>query len=136
MADANSQGSSRRFLLYILAAVPIAAVFVAVATAIGSAPAPKVAFDMRVKISGQDIRASGTTYLRSDGFTFTTERLSFTGTITGDDVRIDGKVATDDRTAARDFGTSGHLTNNRLSVTLNGDGGRRMGTLKLELINR
>jgi hypothetical protein len=135
MADAKSQGSFRRFFLYILAAVPIAAVFFAIATAIGSAPDPKVAFDMRMKVSGQDIRASGTLYLRSDGFSFESGRLSFTGKVTGDDVRIDGKITGDNGTAARDFGTSGHLANNRLSATLNGDGGRRLGTLKLELIN-
>jgi hypothetical protein len=136
MADAKPQGSSRRFILYILAAVPIAAIFLAVATAIGSAPDPKVAFDVRIKVSGQDIWANGTTYLRSDGFAFDSGRLTFTGTVTGDEVRIDGKISSDNGTATRDFGASGQLANNRLSATLIGDGGRRMGTLKLELINR
>jgi hypothetical protein len=36
----------------------------------------------------------------------------------------------------REFATSGQLANNRLSATLNGDRGSRLGTLKLELINR
>jgi hypothetical protein len=136
MAGTRSQGSSRRFFLYALAAVPIAAVIFALATALGSAPAPKVAFDIKLKIAGQDVRASGTTFLRSDGFSFAAGRLSFTGTVTGDDVSIAGKVATDDRAQTRDFGASGHLAEGRMSATLNGDGGRRMGTLKLELINR
>jgi hypothetical protein len=41
MADAKSQNSYRRFFLYGIAAVPIAGVIFAVATAIGSAPAAK-----------------------------------------------------------------------------------------------
>ena len=72
-----------------------------------------MAFDLKVKIAGQDVRASGTTYIGSDG-----------------------KVTTEDRAETRDFGASGHLADGRLSATLNGEGGRRMGTLKLELINR
>jgi hypothetical protein len=137
MAGANSRGTSRRFFLYGFTAVPIAAVIFAVATAIGSAPSPKVAFDMKVKIADQDVRATGTIYVESDGlFSFEGSRLSFSGTVTGDDVTIKGKVATDDRAQTRDFGTTGHLTDGRMSATLNGDGGRRMGTLKFELINR
>ena len=135
MADATSQGSFRRFVLYFFAAIPIAAVFFAIATAIGSAPDPKVAFDMRLKVSGQDIRASGTLYLERDAFTFDSGRVNFTGTVTGDDVKITGKISSDDGTPARDFGTSGRFADNRMSATLNGNGGTRLGTLKLELIN-
>ena len=136
MARANHQGSSRRFFLYGIAAVPIAAVIFAVATAIGSAPSPKVAFDLKVKIADQDVRANGSIYLESDGFSFEGSRLSFSGTVTGDEVAIKGKVTTDDRTLSRDFGASGRLTEGRMSATLNGDGGRRMGSLKLELTNQ
>jgi hypothetical protein len=136
MSDAKSEGSFRRFFLYLGAAVPIAAVIFALATAVDSGPAAKVAFDMKLKVSGEDIRASGTTYLESDGFSFTSNRLSFTGTISGDDVRVNGKVTAGDRSQMREFGTSGRLTDNRLSATLNGDRGSRLGTLKLELINR
>jgi hypothetical protein len=95
-----------------------------------------VSFDMKLKVSGQDIRAQGTTYLEHDGFSFETDKLSFTGTVNGDDVRITGKVANADQSQTREFGTSGHLSNNQMSATLNGDRGSRMGTLKLELINR
>lgn len=136
MAGTNHQGSSRRFFLYGIAAVPIAAVIFAVATAIGSSPSPKVAFDLKVKVADQDVRASGSIYLESDGFNFEGGRLSFSGTVTGDEVAIKGKVTTDDRTLTRDFGASGHLADGRMSATLNGDGGRRMGSLKLELINQ
>jgi len=136
MADARSSGSFRRYALYILAAVPIAAVIVGVSAALETSQPPMVAFDMKLKISGQDIRAQGTAYLESDGFSFETDKLSFTGTVSGDEVRISGKVANDDRSQTREFGTSGHLTNNQMSATLNGDRGSRMGTLKLELVNR
>jgi hypothetical protein len=136
MAGTNHQGSSRRFFLYGIAAVPIAAVIFAVATAIGSSPSPKVSFDLKVKVADQDVRASGSIYLESDGFSFEGGRLSFSGTVTGDEVAIKGEVTTDDRTLTRDFGASGHLADGRMSATLNGDGGRRMGSLKLELINQ
>ncbi len=135
MPDATSQGSFRRIFLYLSAAVPIAAVIFALATALGSRPTPKVAFDMRLKVSGQDIRASGTTYLEGHGFSFVADRLNFTGTISGDDVKINGKVTPGDRSQMQEFGASGHFANNRLSATLNGDRGSRLGTLKLELIN-
>jgi hypothetical protein len=135
MSDATSQGSFRRIFLYLSAAVPIAAVIFALATALGSGPAPKVAFDMRLKVSGQDIRASGTTYLEGDGFSFVTDRLTFTGTISGGDVKINGRVTTGERSQMREFVASGRFASNRLSATLNGDRGSRLGTLKLELIN-
>jgi len=136
MADADSPGSFRRFFLYFLAAVPIAAVIVAVATAMESGPSPKVGFDLKVKIAGEDIRANGTIYLYDDGFSFDTDRLSFTGTVGGDEVRITGKVSNAERSQTRDFTASGRLANNQLSATLNGDRGSRMGSLKLELLNR
>lgn len=136
MADARSPGSFRRYVLYVLAAVPIAAVIVAASAALQASQPPMVSFDMKLKVSGQDIRAQGTAYLESDAFTFETDKLSFTGTVSGDEVRISGKIANDDRSQTREFGTSGHLTNNQMSATLNGDRGSRMGTLKLELINR
>jgi hypothetical protein len=136
MAGARSHGSFRRYFLYLVAAIPIAAVIFALATAAGSAPAAKVAFDVKVEISGQEVRASGTTYLTSDGFDFAGGRVQFAGKVSGDDVSVDGKVTNDDRTQTRDFRASGHLNGERLSLTLNGDGGRRMGTMKLELINR
>jgi hypothetical protein len=136
MSDATSQGSLRRVFLYLCAAIPIAAVIFALATALGSAPAPKVAFDMKLKVSGQDIRASGTIYVEGDSFSFAANRLNFTGTISGDDVKISGKVTAGERSQMREFATSGQLANNRLSATLNGDRGSRLGTLKLELINR
>jgi len=41
---------------------------------------------------------------------FEGSRLSFSGTVTGDEVAIKGKVTTDDRTLSRDFGASGRLT--------------------------
>ena len=136
MADTKSQGSFRRVFLYGIAAVPIAAVIFAVATAIGSAPSPKVAFDMKVKIADRTSGRAEPSIWRVTGSASTAGRLNFTGTISGDDVTIKGKVTTDDRSLTRDFGASGQLANNRMSATLNGDGGRRMGTLKLELINR
>jgi|SRR5262245_60852919 len=136
MADAGSQSSFRRFFTYLLVAVPIAAVIVAVATAMESGPSPKVAFDLKVKVSGEDIRASGTTYLYDDGFSFESDRLSFSGTMSGDDVKITGKVTNGSRSQTRDFGTSGHLADNQMSATVNSDRGSRLGTLKLELLNR
>lgn len=136
MADADSRGSFRRFFLYVLAAVPIAAVIVAVATAMESGPSPKVAFDMKLKIAGEDIRANGTIYLYDDSFGFEADRLSFNGKISGDEVRITGRVTNGDRSRTRDFGASGRLASNQLSATLNGDRGSRMGSLKLELLNR
>jgi len=129
MADARSPGSFRRYVLYVLAAVPVAAVIVAVSAALEASQPPMVSFDMKLKVSGQDIRAQGTAYLESDGFSFEADKLSFTGTVSGDEVRISGKVANADRSQMREFSTSGHLTNNQMSATLN-------GTLKLELINR
>ena len=134
MAGAKSRGSSR-FFLYGITAVPIAAVIFAVATAIGSGPSPKVGFDMKVKIAEEDMRASGTLYVESDGFSFDGGRLSFSGTVSGDDVTITGKATSEDRTLTRDFGAAGHLSGGRMSATLNGDGGRRIGSVKLELIN-
>jgi hypothetical protein len=136
MADAGSQSSFRRIFLYILLAVPIAAVIFAVTAAMQSGSSPQVAFDMKLKVSGEDIRANGTAYLYDDGFSFEADRLSFTGTVSGDDVKITGKVTNGDRSQTRDFGASGHLADNQLSATLNGDRGSRMGTLKLELLNR
>lgn len=136
MADADSKGSFRRFFLYFLAAVPIAALIVAVATAMESGPSPKVDFDLKMKISGEDIRANGTLYLYDDGFSFDTDRLSFSGTVTGDQVKIAGKVTNAERSQTRDFGASGRLANNQLSATVNGDRGSRIGSLKLELLNR
>ena len=136
MADARSPGSIRRYVLYVLAAVPIAAVIVAASAALQASQPPMVSFDMKLKVSGQDIRAQGTAYLESDSFSFDADKLSFTGTVSGDEVKISGKVTNADRSQMREFGTSGHLTNNQMSATLNGDRGSRMGTLKLELINR
>jgi hypothetical protein len=135
MAGRKTSGSSRRFFLYGVTAVPIAAVIFAVATVTGSSPSPKVGFDMKVKIADEDLRAAGTLYLETDGFHFDGGRLSFSGTVSGDEVTIKGKATNEDRTLTRDFGTSGHLRDGQMSATLNGDGGRRMGTLKLELIN-
>jgi hypothetical protein len=136
MSDAKSESAFRRYFLYLIAAVPIAAAIFALATALGSGPPGKVAFDMKLKVAGEDIHASGTTYLEDEGFSFTTNRLTFTGTISGDDVKITGKVTAGERLQMREFGTSGRLANNRLSATLNGERGSRLGTLKLELINR
>ena len=136
MADAASQSSFRRYFLYVLAAVPIAAVIVAVATAMQTGRSPKVAFDLKLKVSGEDIRANGTAYLYDDGFTFDSDRLSFAGTVSGDDVKITGKVTNGSRSQTRDFGTSGHLADNQMSATVNSDRGSRLGTLKLELLNR
>jgi len=59
MARANHQALPGGFSSMEIAAVPIAAVIFAVATAIGSAPSPKVAFDLKVKIADQDVRANG-----------------------------------------------------------------------------
>jgi hypothetical protein len=137
MAGTRSEGSVRRFFLYLLLAVPIAAGIFALITAIGSAPPAKVAFDVTLKVSGQDIRAGGTTYLHSDTFSFEGGRLSFAGTVAGDEVSVRGKVTTTaGGTATRDFKASGQLKGEQLSLTVNGDGGRRLGTMKLELINR
>jgi hypothetical protein len=136
MADTASQSTFRRYFLYLLAAVPIAAVIVAVATAMQSGPSPKVAFDVKLKVSGEDIRAHGTAYLYDDAFSFEAQRLSFAGTVNGDDVKITGKVTSGSQAQTRQFGASGHLANNQLSATLNGDRGSRLGTMKLELLNR
>ena len=134
MAGAQSRSSLQRFFLCLVAAVPVAAVVVALTTALDAGPTPKVAFD--VKIAGEDVRASGTLYLRSDRFSYEGNRLSFTGTVSGDDVKIAGKVTTGERLQTRDFSTSGRLSNNRMSASLNGDRGSRIGTLKLEFLNR
>lgn len=91
---------------------------------------------MKVKVADHDVRANGTLYVESDGFSFEGGRLSFSGTVNGGDVMIKGKVTTDDRALTRDFGASGHLADGWMSATLNGAGRRRMGALKLELINR
>ena len=136
MADAASQSRFRRYVLYVLAAVPIAAVIVAVTTAMQAGPSPKVAFDLKLKVSGEDIRANGTAYLYDDAFSFDSDRLSFAGTVSGGDVKITGKVTDGSRSQTRDFGASGHLANNQMSATLNGDRGSRLGSLKLELLNR
>jgi hypothetical protein len=136
MADTRSSGSFRRYVLYALAAVPIAAVIVAVSAALEASQQPMVSFDMKLKVSGQDIRAQGTAYVEDGAFSFEADKLSFTGAVSGDEVRISGKVANEDRSQMRDFGASGHLTNGQMSATLNGDRGSRIGTLKLELINR
>jgi hypothetical protein len=136
MADAGSQSSFRRFFLYVLVAVPIAAVIFAITAAMQSGSPPKVAFDMKLKVYGEDFRAGGTAYLEDDGFSFESDRLSFTGTVNGDDVKITGTVTKGDRSQTRQFGTSGHLADNQMSATLNGDRGSRLGTMKLELLNR
>lgn len=136
MADAASQSRFRRYFLYVLAAVPIAALIVGVATAMQAGPSPQVAFDLKLKVSGEDIRANGTAYLYDDGFSFDSDRLSFAGTVNGDSVKITGKVTSGNPSQTRDFGTSGHFANNQMSATLNGDRGSRLGSVKLELLNR
>lgn len=135
MASAKASSSFRRFFLYVVIAVPIAALIFAVATAIGSTPTPKLAFDMKVQMGGQDVVARGTIYLEPDGFRFEGNRLSFAGTVAGSDVTVKGKVNSEDRAETREFATTGHFAGGRLSATLNSSGGRRMGTLKLELVN-
>jgi hypothetical protein len=134
MAD-KSSSPSRRFFLYGVIAVPISAVIFAVATAIGSTPTPKLAFEMKFQGTDQDVVARGTLYVEPDGFSYEGTRLSFSGTVVGNDVTIKGSVSNENRTVTRDFGTTGRLAGGRMSATLNGSGGRRMGTLKLELAN-
>ena len=135
MARVKSSSSSRRFFLYGVIAVPISALIFAVATAIGSTPTPKLAFDMKAQVAGQDVAVRGTIYLEPDGFSYEGNRLSFSGTVAGNDVAIKGKVSSEDRAETRDFATTGRLAGGRMSATLNGGGGRRLGTLKLELVN-
>src|SRR5262249_2710245 len=131
----KSPSPSRRFFLYGVIAVPISALIFAVATALRSTPTPKLNFDMKVQVSDQDVAARGTIYLEPDGFSYEGARLSFSGTVVGTDVTVKGRVTSEDRTVTRDFTTTGHLTGGRMSATLNGSGGRRMGSLKLELAN-
>ena len=136
MADAGSQSSFRRFFVYVLVAVPIAAVIFAITAAMQSGSPPKVAFDLKLKAYDEDYRAGGTAYLEDDGFSFESDRLSFTGTVNGDEVTITGTVTKGDRSQTRQFGANGHLANNQMTATLNGDRSSRLGSLKLELLNR
>ena len=135
MTDATSQTTFGRMFSYAMAASFIAAVIVGVGSAIGSAPAEKVGFDLTLQIDGKGVRAGGTTFVTDDAFSFTSSRLTFSGTIAADEVTIEGKVGADGPSAAQDFRTSGRRADGHLTAAVTAPDGRRLGSLRLEFLN-
>jgi hypothetical protein len=118
---------------YGAAAAFIAGVILTAASALDSKTTLKVGFHMSVKTAEQQVNAGGSALLSDGRFGYEGGRLSFAGTIEGDEVRIEGTVASADQKATRSFKASGRITSDRLSLPLNGSDGRRIGSLKLEL---
>lgn len=133
MSDASSESPLRRMLVYGAVAAFIAAVILITASALSSTAAPKVGFSVSLEIAGRKVTAAGTTYLADGRFGFESSRLSFAGRIEGDRVSIEGKAAPADPASGRAFRAAGHIAGERMSTTVTGTDGRRLGTLRLEL---
>jgi hypothetical protein len=111
----------------------IAAVIVIMASALSSNTTPKVGFHLTVTIAGREVKAIGTTYLDEGRFAFEGSRLSFSGRIDGDEVRIDGQAISPDQATTRAFTANARRAGTRISTAVMGTDGRRMGALRLEL---
>jgi hypothetical protein len=120
-------------LVYGAVAAFIAAVILIAASALSSTATPKVGFSVSLEIAGRKVTAAGTTYLADGRFGFESSRLSFAGRIEGDRVSIEGKAAPASPAKMHAFRAAGHIAGERMSTTVTGTDGRRLGTLRLEL---
>ncbi len=135
MTDGSTKGPFGRMLVYFALASFIAAVVLIAASALSSSPTPKVGFAVTVKVAERQVSAAGKAYLTDNRIEFSGDRLSFAGTIEGDQVEIDGKVVSADQATTRAFKASGRIAGGRSNLALNDTGGRRIGSLRLELPN-
>jgi hypothetical protein len=133
MTDGNAKGPLGRMLVYFAVASFIAAVVLIAASALSSSAVPTVGFAVTVKVAEGQVSAAGKAYLTDNRIKFDGDRLAFAGTIEGDKVRIDGKVVSADQATTRDFRASGRIVAGRSNLPLNDTGGRRIGSLRLEL---
>lgn len=133
MTDESTKGPFSRALVYFALAAFIATVVLFAASVLSSSSSPKVGFTVTVKVAEREVTAFGNAYLTDGRIAFNGSRLSFAGTIEGDQVRIEGKVASADQATTRAFKASGRIVGDRLSLPVNSTDGRRIGSLRLEL---
>lgn len=133
MTDESTKGPFGRMLVYFALASFIAAVVLIAASALNSSSTPKVGFAVTVEVAEREVSAAGMAYLTDARIEFNGSRLSFAGTIEGDQLRLEGKVASADQATTRVFKASGRIVGDRLNLPLNDTGGRRIGSLRLEL---
>lgn len=131
--DGSTKGPFSRTLLYVALAAFIAMVVMIAAPLLGSSSTQTVGFTATIKVAEGEVNAFGSARLADGRIGFNGSRLSFSGTIEGDQVKIEGKVALAKQTVARPFRASGRVVGNRLNLPVNGTDGRRMGSLRLEL---
>ena len=131
--DISTQGPFSRTLVYVALAALIAMVVLVAAPILGSSSTQTVGFTATIKVAEGEVNAFGSARLADGRIGFNGSRLSFSGTIEGDQVKIEGKVALAEQTATRSFRASGRIVGDRLNLPVNGTDGRRMGSLRLEL---
>jgi hypothetical protein len=122
-------------LVYFALAAFIAATVLIAASALSSNSRPEVEFSVTVKVGEREMMAAGKTYLTDGRIDVDGSRLSFAGSITGDDVRIEGEASLPGQTSPRAFKASGRMADNRATLPVKGTDGRRIGALYLELSN-
>jgi hypothetical protein len=133
MTDFASKGPFGRTLVYFALALFIVSVVLVAASALTSGSTPKVGFDMTVTVAEQEVTAFGNARLADGRIDFTGTRLTFAGTIEGDQVKIEGTVALPNEPTPHGFRASGRIVGDRLNLPVNGTNGRRIGSLRLEL---
>lgn len=135
MTDAAARGPFGRTLVYFALAAFIAATVLIAASALSSNSRPEVEFSVTVKVGEREMMAAGRTHLTDGRIDVDGSRLSFAGSITGDEVRIEGKASLPGQTSPRAFKASGRMADNRAILPVKGTDGRRIGALHLELSN-
>lgn len=130
--DSSTKGPFSRTLVYLALAAFIAMVVMVAAPILGSSSRQTVGFTATITVPQGEVNAFGSARLADGRIGFNGSRLSFSGTIDGDQVKIEGKVALADRTT-RAFRASGRIAGDRLNLPVNGTDGRRIGSLRLEL---
>jgi hypothetical protein len=132
----SSKGPFRRTFVYIALAAFIAMVILIAAPRLGSSSTRTVGFTATIKVAQGEVNAFGSARLADDGrLGFDGSRLSFSGAIEGDQVKIEGKVALADQATTRAFRASGRIAGDRLNLPVYSTDGRRIGSLRLELPN-
>jgi hypothetical protein len=133
MTDATARGPFGRTLVYFALAAFIAVTVLVAASALSSNARPTLEFSVTVKVGEQEMMAAGKTRLTDGRIDVDGSRLSFAGSIAGDEVQIEGKATLPGQTATRTFRAAGRMTDNRATLPVKGPDGRRIGALSLEL---
>jgi hypothetical protein len=132
MTDETAKNPFSRPLVYFALAAFIAMIVMIAAPILGSNSTPTVGFTVTVKVAQGEVTSFGNAHLTDGRIGFEGSRLSFAGTIEGDQIKIEGKVALADQTTTRAFRASGRIVGDRLNLPVNSTDGRRIGSLRLE----